>query len=128
MSSWWTTAGSSWRPNRGPQRSMETGPTANGNGHHDGIGPTVELVLGNGQVPANGNGHAPVPVNGNGVNGHHDEDPEPLQSTFSFEEFIAEPVRPKGRNPQVANAPSPCPSSNGALEQEREKETVGAGR
>ena len=35
-----------------------------GNGHHaGGIGPTVELVVGNGRH-ANGNGHAPVPVNG----------------------------------------------------------------
>ena len=38
----------------------------NGNGHHDAIGPTVELVPVSGQ--ANGNGHTPAPANGNG---HH---------------------------------------------------------
>ena len=55
------------------------GTNDNGNGHHDanslprtgcgGIGPAVELVLGNGHH-ANGkeNGHAAIPVNGNG---HH---------------------------------------------------------
>ena len=48
----------------------------NGNGHHDDIGPTVELVVGNGRH-ANGNGHAPAPVNENGSNGHHDEAPVP---------------------------------------------------
>ena len=45
----------------------------NGNGHHDanGIGPTVELVLGNGHaaIPANGNSHKATPVNGNGHHG-----------------------------------------------------------
>ena len=57
----------------------------NGNGHHNafGIGPTVELAPVNGQH-ANGNGHAPAPVNGNGVNGHHDAEPEPQQSLFSW--------------------------------------------
>ena len=38
----------------------------------NGIGPSVELVL--------GNGHAPVPVNGAG---HSDETPETQQSLFS---------------------------------------------
>ena len=54
---------------------------ANGNGHQnpDGIGPTVELPLGN---------------------GHRDGTPEPQQSLFSWAEFIAdEPVKPKGRQP-----------------------------
>ena len=59
-----------------------TGYGANGNGHHDpmDIGPTVELVIGNGHVPTNGNGngHAAVPVNGNG---HSDETPEPQQTS-----------------------------------------------
>ena len=74
---------------------------ANGNGHHaDAIGPTVELVLGNGHH-ANGNG-----VSGNG-NGHNDEAPEPQQSLFSWAEFMAEePVKPKGRSPP----PSRCSS------------------
>ena len=78
----------------------------NGNGHHDanGIGPTVELVLGNGHaaIPANGNSHKATPVNGNG---HHDEATEPQQSLFSWAEFMAQkPVKPKGRShkPQPA--------------------------
>ena len=63
---------------------------SNGNGHHaNGIGPSVELVL--------GNGHAPAPVNGNGK-GHHDKDPEPQQSLFSWAEFMAE--EPVGVNRQ----------------------------
>ena len=73
----------------------------NGNGHHEAIGPTVELVPSNGHT-ANGNGHAPIPVNGNG---HHDEAEEPQQSLFSWAEFMAEePVKPKrrGRKPQLA--------------------------
>ena len=98
---------------------------ANGNGHHaDGIGPTVELVLDTGHVSANGNGHAAVPVNG-----HHDEAPEPQQSLFSWAEFMAEePVKPKGRG----RKPQPTTASLFdwalSLEQEREKEPVGAGR
>ena len=73
---------------------VEVEPEAvNGNGHHDdGIGPTVDLVLGNG--------------NGNGTNGHHDEAPEPQQSLFSWAEFMAEePVKPRGRGgkPQPAS-------------------------
>ena len=45
-----------------------------GNGHSDtgGIAPAVELVPGDGHVPANGNG-----------NGQHDEAQEPQQSLFS---------------------------------------------
>ena len=89
----------------------------NGNGHHDGfdIGPTVELV------PANGR-HA----NGNGANGHDDDEAdEPQQSLFSWAEFMAEPVKPK-RN----GKPQPASLSmfEWAMEQERGKETVGAGR
>ena len=88
---------------------------ANGNGHDDlfGVGPTVELV----------------PVNGHKANGndHHDEDPEPQQSLFSWAEFMAEePVKPKGRK----SKPQPASLSmfEWALEKEREKEPVGAGR
>ena len=85
----------------------------NGNGHHDpfDVGTTVDLI------PANG--HA----NGNG---HHDEEPEPQQSLFSWAEFMAEePVKPK-RN----GKPQPASLSmfEWAMEQEREKEPVGAGR
>ena len=94
----------------------------NGYGHHaDAIGPTVELVLGNGR---HANGNAPVPVNGNG---HHDVAPEPQKSLFSWAEFMAEePVKPKGRKPQPAAA-----SLFGwalEMEQEREGKPVGAGR
>ena len=92
----------------------------NGNGHGSDIfGPTVELV------PSNG--HAPVPVNGNGANGHHDEGAdEPQQSLFSWAEFMAEPFRPKRKN----GKPQPASLSmfEWAMEQEREKEPVGAGR
>ena len=64
----------------------------NGNDHHvDAIRPTVELVLGSGNVLANGNGneHAAILVNslprtGYWGNGHHDEAPEPQQSLFSW--------------------------------------------
>ena len=96
----------------------------NGNGHHDDLfGPTVELVPANGHANGNGNGHAPAPVNGNGH--HEDEAPEPQQSLFSWAEFMAEPVKPK-RN----GKPQPASLSmfEWAMEQEREKEPVGAGR
>ena len=98
---------------------------ANGNGHRDaiGIGPTVELVPVNGHK-ANGKGNAAVTVNGND---HHDEAAEPQQSLFSWAEFMAEePVKPKNRK----RKPQPASLSmfEWALEQEREKEPVGAGR
>ena len=98
--------------------------------HANGVGPSFGLLLGNGHAEAvvngNGKGHAAVPVNGNG---HRDEAPEPQQSLFSWAEFMAEePVKPKGRSRK------PQPSSPSlfdwalTLEQEREEETVGAGR
>lgn len=67
-------------------KAVEIKPEAiavNGNGHHDAIGLTVELVLGTGHVPANdkganGNGHAAVSVNGIG----HHEDAEVSQQTL----------------------------------------------
>ena len=97
---------------------------ANGNSHHaNGIGPTVELVLGNGH--ANGNGHAAIPANGNGR--LDDEADEPQQSLFSWAEFMAEePVKPKGRGGKT-RAPS-LSLFEWAVEQEREEEPVGAGR
>ena len=59
-----------------------------------GIGPTVELVPGNGRH-ANGNG-----------NGHHDETPEPQQSLFSWAEFM-------GRGAGQAQGPGPqAPARN----------------
>ena len=105
--------------------------TANGNGHdgngrHDlfGIGPTVELVPADGHAPGNGSGHAPATVNGDG---HHDGDTdEPQQMVFSWAEFMAEPVKPKRRNGKTQ--PASLSMFEWAMEQEREKETVGAGR
>ncbi len=99
--------------------------SVNGNGHHDadGIGPTVELALGNGRH-ANGNGHAAVQVNG-----HHDEAPEPQQSLFSWAEFMAqEPVKPKGRGRKPQPAATSLFEWALEMEQEREEEPVGAGR
>ena len=97
-----------------------------GNGHHaNGIGPTVELVLGSGHH-GNRNGHAPAPVNGNG---HSDETPEPQQSLFSWAEFMAEePVKPKGRGRKPQPATLSMFEWALTLEQEREAETVAAGR
>ncbi len=105
---------------------------ANGNGRHAnghdypfGIGPAVELAPVNGHAPnGNGNGHAPAPVNGNGH--HDDEAEEPQQSLFSWAEFMAEPVKPKRRNGKLQ--PASLSMFEWAMEQEREREPVGAGR
>ncbi len=107
----------------------------NGNGHHHtnghdamDIGPTVELVHGNGHVPANGsgNGHAAVPVNGNG---HSDETPEPQQTRFSWAEFMAEEsAKPRGRSRRPQPASASLFEWALSLEKERENEPVGAGR
>ena len=111
-----------WKP-------VEVEPEAvavNGNGHHaDSIGPTVELVLDTGHH-ANGNGHAAIEVNGNG---HSDEAPEPQQTLFSWAELMAEePVKPKGRKRKAQPATLPMFEWALTVEQEREKEPVGAGR
>ncbi len=101
----------------------------NGNGHHDGIGPTVELVPVNGHANGNGNGHAPAPVNGNGSNGHHDEATEPQQSLFSWAEFMAEePVKTNGRKGKPQPATLSMFEWAMTQEQQREEEPVGAGR
>ena len=117
---------------------VEVGPKAvavNGNGSHanghrtDGIGPTVKLVLDNGHhANGNGNGHAPTSVNG--TNGYHDaEAPEPQQSLFSWAEFLAvEPAKPRGRRRKPQPATLSMFEWAMALEQQREKEPVGAGR
>ena len=100
----------------------------NGNEYHDthGIGPTVELVLGNEHAPANGNGHAAVPVNGNG---HREQAPEPQRSLFSWTEFMSEePVKPKGRRRKPQPATASLFEWALTLEQEREAEPVGARR
>ena len=98
----------------------------NGNGHHTGgVGPSVELVMGNGHVSANGNGagRAAVPVNGNG---HHDETPETQQSLFSWAEFMAEePVKPKGRGRKAQPASTSLFDWALDMEKEREEELVG---
>ena len=109
-----------WKPVEVEPEAVEV--NANGhhaNGHDDlfGVGPTVELV------PTNGR-HG----NGNG-NGHlEDKDPEPQQSLFSWAEFMAEePVKPKrNRKPQPATLSMFEWAMT--LEQQREKEPVGAGR
>ena len=73
-------------------------------------------------VAVNGNGHAAAD------NGHHDEVPEPQQSLFSWAEFMAEPVKPRGRGPQ-ASAPRLTRSSSGLWKwSKREEDPVGAGR
>ena len=132
-----------WKP---VEIQPETVPTdgngTNGNGHHANsndaiaIGPTVELVLSNGHAPVNGSGHAPVPSNnltrtgyeGNG-NGHHDHAGDPQQSLFSWAEFMVdEPVKPKRRNGKSQPASMSMFEWAMELEQERERETVGAGR
>ena len=100
----------------------------NGNGHHEVIGPTVELVVGIGRH-ANGNGHAAIPANGN-RNGDHYEAPEPSaagRTLFSWAQFMAEePVKPRGRKPQPASLSMFEWAMS--MEQEREEEAVGAGR
>ena len=67
--------------------------------------------------------------NSHDANGHHDEDPEPEQSLFSWTEFMAdEPVKPKGRS-RKAQAPSLSLLEWAlTLDQEREAEPVGTGR
>ena len=99
-----------------PEAIGVNGNGANGNGHHDAIGPTIELFPTNGHKP-----------NGNG-NGHHDDEAlEPQQTLFSWAEFMAEePVKPNGRKRKAQT--ETLSMFEWALEQEMEKETVGAGR
>ncbi len=92
----------------------ENGHSANGHGF-DIIGPTVELVLGNDH-------HA----NGNGANGYQDEAEEPQQSLFSWAEFMAEPVKAKGRKRK--SLPTTLSMFEWALEQERETLPADVGR
>ncbi|MDE2937566.1 MAG: hypothetical protein OXR67_01400, partial [Chloroflexota bacterium] len=104
----------------------------NGNGHHDAPVSTEELVLSNGDhVNGNGNGHHSLSSTGNGNNGnwHHDELAEGQQSLFSWAEFLAdEPARPNGRNGKTKPAAASLFEWALEMEQEREKEPVGAGR
>ena len=87
----------------------------NGNGNHDGFGPTLELV----------------PVNGHKGNGHHHDADESQQTLFSWAEFMAaEPAKSKGRR----SKPQPASLSmfEWAFEKEGERkveaELVEAGR
>ncbi len=114
-----------WKPVEvEPETIAVNGNGTNDNGHHDGdglgIGPTVELV------PANGH-HA----NGNGANGngHHKEAEEPQHSLFSWAEFMAEEtVKPRRRNRKAQPASMSMFEWALTLEQQRDKEPVGAGR
>ena len=113
----------SWKPVEIEPETVSVNGNGNGNGHHDDLfGPTVELV------PANGNGHVPALVNG--TNGHReDEVPEPQQSLFSWAEFMAEePVKPKRRKSKPQPATLSMFEWAMTLEQQREKEPVGARR
>ena len=97
--------------------AVEVHVSGNGNGHHDALGPTEELVLGNGHY-ANGNG-----------NGHREEPTEGQQSLFSWAEFLAdEPAPSRGRNGKAKPAAASLFQWALDQEQEREKEPVGAGR
>ena len=102
----WAKTGMRWRSNRRPATATTT--TASSR--------PVELILGNGRLPVNGNGH-------------HDEASEPQQSLFSWAEFMAEePVKPKGRGRKPQPETASLFDWALALEQEREREPVGAGR
>ena len=107
-----------------PETVEVNGTNGTGNGHHDdlfGIGPTVELAPANGHANGNGNGH-----------GHHDDEtPEPSAaggSLFSWAEFMAEPVKPRGRRKKPQPASLSMFEWAMTLEEQREKEPVGAGR
>ena len=75
---------------------------------------------------ASGNGHVVEQVSGNG---HRVEPAEWQQSLFSWAEFMAEePVKPKGRKSKPQPATLSMFEWALTVEQEREKEPVGAGR
>ena len=114
-----------WKPVETDLEAVESlprtgyGVNGNGNGHHDAIGPTVELVLGNGHAPANGDR----------ATGYHDEADEPQRTLFSWAEFMAEePVKPKGRKHKQQPATLSMFEWALILEQAREAEPVGEGR
>ena len=70
-----------------------------------------------------------VHANGANGNGHDDEVPEPQQLLFSWAEFMAEePAKPKRRSRKPQPAWPSLFEWALELEQEREEETVGAGR
>ena len=116
-----------WKPVEiEPEAVAVNGNGVNGNEHHEAIpiGPTVELVLGNGHH-ANGdeNGHAPALVNANG-NGHQHEAPEPQQSLFSWTEFMAEePLKSRARRKK--SQPATLSMFEWALTLEQERDRAG---
>ena len=78
------------------------------------------------EVHRNGTG---IVVETAAANGHADVVEETQQSMFSWAEFLAEePVKPKGRSRKVQPATASLFDWALTLEQEREKELVGAGR
>ncbi len=104
-----------------PETVEINGTNGTGNGHHDpfGVGPTVELAPADGHANGNGNGH------------HDDEIPEPSAaggSLFSWAEFMAEPVKPRGRRKKPQPASLSMFEWAMTLEEQREEEPVGAGR
>ena len=102
-----------------------------GNGHDAiGIGPTVELVMGNGRYAnCNWNGHALAPVNGNVHRGETEEASATGGSMFSWAQFMAEePTKPRGRGRKPQPAAASLFEWAMSMEQEREEELVGAGR
>ena len=101
-----------------PETVEVNGNRHNSNGHPDAtdIGPTIELILGNGPH-ASGN-----------RNGHSDEEDELQQSLFSWAEFVAEELaKPEGRGRRAQPAIASLFEWALTVEQEREKEPVGAG-
>ena len=97
----------------------------NGNGHHNSLGRTEELILGNGH---HANGLSST-GNGRNGNGHHEEPAEGQQSLFSWAEFLAdEPAQPRGRNGKPKTASASLFQWALDKEQEQEKEPVGGGR
>ncbi len=87
------------------------------------FGPTVDLIPVFGHA-LGGKGNGTSTANGSG---HHAEAEEPQQSLFSWVEFMAQgPVKPRRRNRKAQ--PASMSMFEWAMELEREKETVGAGR
>ena len=79
----------------------------NSNGHHDAIGPTVELVPGS---------------------GHHEEAGEQQRTLFSWAEFMAEaPVKRNGRSRKPQPASASLFEWAVGRQQEAKTELVGAG-
>ena len=98
-----------WKPVEVEPEAVEVnGNGTNGSGHHDAIGPTVELTP---------------------RNGHHEEASEPQRTLFSWAEFMAEePVKPKGRSRKPQPATASLFEWAVSVQQKDGKELVSAGR